>query len=386
MHTRTMKVDDDGDVVQEVVVVKTDIEAPKGTAFEKVDGQTLNVDLDPAMDADNDGTANNDLTALAVGTDLTTDPVEAVLKLVMSDAFVPGAGSETTELTFARFQLDSDGDTDGNQTVQAYTTPGTYNGAMGTYRCSRTDTEDCTVTLDDEGEITAMSAGWAFIPVKGATSDVADADYLHYGFWLQKTTDKDGVLTYDEVETFAGSSLGMSDGADIDEIQGSASYKGGATGVYVKNVLTPEGKTESATSGHFTAAADLKAYFGQTVDDTTTEGVDEAGAIAPAKLNTVSGTISKFTLSGGEANSWTVDVNGKREDNANTFAGTAKGGGAAGKFSGTYHGPLVGDDVDHDANPDTAALDDVAPPVLVGEFDANFSDGSVAGGFGARKQ
>ena len=41
----------------------------------------------------------------------------------------------------------------------------------------------------------------------GATSDVADADYLHYGFWLARTS-KDGVVTsYDEVETFAGSSL-----------------------------------------------------------------------------------------------------------------------------------------------------------------------------------
>ena len=36
-----------------------------------------------------------------------------------------------------------------------------------------------------------------------------DADYMHYGFWLKKTTDSDGVTTYDEVETFAGSSVGL---------------------------------------------------------------------------------------------------------------------------------------------------------------------------------
>ena len=52
-----------------------------------------------------------------------------------------------------------------------------------------------------------MTAGWIFTPDEGATSDVPDADYLHYGFWLQRTTDEDGVLTYDEVETFAGSSV-----------------------------------------------------------------------------------------------------------------------------------------------------------------------------------
>ena len=47
-----------------------------------------------------------------------------------------------------------------------------------------------------------MALGWIFTPDAGATSDVADADYLHYGFWLKKTT-KDGATTYNEVETFA---------------------------------------------------------------------------------------------------------------------------------------------------------------------------------------
>ena len=34
----------------------------------------------------------------------------------------------------------------------------------------------------------------------------------HYGFWLKKTTDKDGATTYNEVETFAGSSDDMATG------------------------------------------------------------------------------------------------------------------------------------------------------------------------------
>ena len=33
MHTRTMEADNDGDVVEETVIVTTDIEAPKATAF-----------------------------------------------------------------------------------------------------------------------------------------------------------------------------------------------------------------------------------------------------------------------------------------------------------------------------------------------------------------
>ena len=53
-----------------------------------------------------------------------------------------------------------------------------------------------------------VTDGWVFIPDMGATSDEPDYDYLNYGFWLQKTADEDGVLTYDEVQTFAGSTVG----------------------------------------------------------------------------------------------------------------------------------------------------------------------------------
>ena len=76
---------------------------------------------------------------------------------------------------------------------------------------------------------------WIFTPDTGATSDVADTDYLNYGFWLMRTTDADGVLTYDEVQTFAGSSIDAS--ASVTDVEGMASYEGGAVGVYVKNVI-----------------------------------------------------------------------------------------------------------------------------------------------------
>ena len=38
MHTRTMDANEDGDVITEVVIVSTDIEAPKATAFAMVHG------------------------------------------------------------------------------------------------------------------------------------------------------------------------------------------------------------------------------------------------------------------------------------------------------------------------------------------------------------
>ena len=38
-----------------------------------------------------------------------------------------------------------------------------------------------------------------------------DGDYLSYGFWLKKTAQDDGSDEYDEVETFARSSVAASD-------------------------------------------------------------------------------------------------------------------------------------------------------------------------------
>ena len=168
---------------------------------------------------------------------------------------------------------------------------GTYNGAMGTYTCDGND--NCTVTVNGKGEATAVSAGWTFTPAAGATIDVADADYLHYGAWLKKTTDADGATTYNEVETFAGSSIDASNGNQLDAVEGSASYEGGATGVYVKNVHKTDGTINTATSGHFTADASLMVYFGG--DD-----------VAVNKKNTVTGTIDNFSLSGEEENAWSV--------------------------------------------------------------------------------
>ncbi len=346
---RTMHVRDTSEGVEEVVVVRTDIEAPKATAFAMVAGQTLDVSTDTTNDGEV-GADDDTFEALAV--DENSADVRA---LVMSDAFTAGTGAV---LTFAFNDTTTPDD-------EAFEAAGTYNGADGTYRCN--GDAACTVTLDAEGVITTMNDGWVFTPDAGATSDVADADYLDYGFWLKRTTE-DGAVTYNEVETFANSSIDASTGSELNDVEGSATYEGDATGVYVRNVFTDSGEIDTATSGHFTADALLKAYFGG--DD-----------VAVNLQNTVTGTIDSFALSGGEAaDAWSVNLKGVRADNENTFSGTANGGGAEGMFSGTFHG----------LTPETEADDDddarVAPGVVVGEFDANFSNGSVAGGFGARKQ
>ena len=62
--------------------------------------------------------------------------------------------------------------------------------------------------------------------------------------------------------------------------------------------------------------------------------------------------------------------------------GTANGGGDPGTLSGTFRGSVA--EFDHDMDEATDAIAR-QPSSVVGEFNANFGDGSAAGGFGARK-
>ena len=268
MHVRAMDADDDGNVVEEVVIVSTDIEAPKAVAFakfENMDGTTPQ-ELDVSTDTTND---EPDETFEALDVD---GSEAAVRELVMSSAFAAGTAAT---LTFG-------GDDPNDDMDEAFEAAGFYNGAMGTYKCN--GASDCTVMVDAMGMITDMSAGWIFTPDMDETSDQPNYDYLNYGFWLKRTTDADGVLTYNEVETFAGSSVVAS--GNVGLVTGKADYKGGATGVYVRNVNTAGG-SHSATSGHFTADASLTVYFGQVED------ANNKGTIAPNLLNALTGTVDK---------------------------------------------------------------------------------------------
>ena len=353
MHVRTMPADADGNVMEEVMAVSTDIEAPAATPFAMVSGQELTVDADGAVASGADAVAFDPGGALSGS----NSGDAAVLAKIMSSAFASGTAAV---LTFG-------GDDPDDPTDAAFTAMGSYNGAMGTYMCAG-GAVDCTVTLDAMGMLTAMSDGWIFTPDTGATSDVPDADYLHYGFWLKRTTDAMGAIVYDEVETFAGSSVAAS--GDVGSVTGSATYSGGTAGVYVRNVYNPDGTIDRATSGHFTADASLTATFGQ-VNDSAGEGT-----IAPNLLYTLRGTIDSFRLSGGEANTWSVALHGDITESSGMASGTARGGvaGRDGSFDATFHGPVT----DADSNA-------VQPHTVVGEFNADFSDGSVAGAFGARK-
>ena len=397
MLVREMEADDDGNVVEEVVIVRTDIAAPKPVDFAKFEGraatgmatmpQMLNVDLDPDMDADSDGTATNDLTALSVDVSGSDDEDAAVYKLVMSGSFpTAGGGSSTATHTFLPAVADADTDTLGNQPREAAMVDGTYNGSDGMYRCNGTD--DCTVTVNDKGAVIGMTDDWVFIPDDDVTTDQRDYEYLSYGFWLKKATDSDGVLTYNEVETFATAhGMDPSNATGIGVVTGSATYDGDAVGVYVKNVLDGQANILSATSGHFKADVELTANFG-------------GGNVADNNKFAIGGTMDNFALQHGETNDWAVSLGladfsgrtgmgpGKEEagsDFKNVFNGTATGDStsAAGSWNGAFYGEAG--QLNHDNNADTPDVN-TAPGAVVGEFNANFTDGTVAGGYGANKK
>ena len=100
------------------------------------------------------------------------------------------------------------------------------------------------------------------------------------------------------------------------------------------------------------------------------------GTIAPNMLNTLTGTINDFQLAGhDEGPGWSVALQGAIDTGDGTASGDAEGGMGDGSFEATFHGPNT--DADNDP---------IQPSSVVGEFNAGFSNGSVAGAFGARKQ
>ena len=356
--------DDDGNVVEEIVLVDHTITSPKGMGFAKV--YTLDVSTDETNDVVDEDPTNE---AFDLGIALvSTAPADArVLARVMSAAFAfPSDEGSQIDLEF-------EADTTANNEDEAEEVAGTYDGAPGTYRCNST-TDDCMVQLMrgamGKVSISMMSDGWIFTPDAGARVYVVDKEYASFGIWLKRTTDADGVLTYNMVDTFLATGTPVSN--SVGSVQGTATYAGSALGVYVHNVLDPAGEVASATGGMFTADAELMATFLQI-------GVDlpKTGTIAPAHFNTITGTIDNFELAGGEAQSWSVELmrSGTYDemDDDVAFAGKTKGGGAEGDYSGRFYG-------------DTGTDNDVAPSTVAGEFTANFLNGNVAGGFGATKQ
>ena len=340
---------DDGET--EIVGVYTDIAVPTPTEFATV------YPLNFSTNTDNDSPAvTNEALAITVDN----------APMLASPSFrSTGMGAS---LTFNARVDDNASTTDVDESAPAFETMATFDGAPGTVKCNADSGGSCTVTIDADGKVTNAGAGWIFIPAEGAMVDVADDSYLYYGFWLKKT-EKDGATTYNAVQTFAGGvGITIFPTNEMANVLGTASYEGAAAGVYVKQMFNTDGKIDTATSGTFAANVSLTAYFGG--DD-----------VAINKQYSIEGSVSNFILSGGEQNAWGVNLKADYESSSNEFTGTANGGGSEAAWNGTFLGDAV---VTPDE--DDASSVKVAPVALVGEFNANFSNGHVAGAFGTHRR
>ena len=249
-----------------------------------------------------------------------------------------------------------------------FTTRGTFDGAPGVYRCVDATGNTCSSTNDGKGSPSALGGVWHFKPDAGAMVMQPDANYLYYGWWVNKNKDGEPMLA----TAFVGAVGTVANGGDLTAVTGSATYAGNAAGKWaMSNVLDGTGN-----GGHFTADAELKATFG----DGATAGV--------------TGTIDNFRLNDGtEDPGWSVALQrGALGDTGGTIGAGAPGSQpetvwsiddnkapASGNWLGTMYDELPGDPPDGDGSN--------LPTTVTGTFYSEFSTiGRMVGAFGAEKQ
>ena len=287
----------------------------------------------------------------------------------------------------------SDIDNDDDETVT-----GTVNGIPGTFTCT---TGTCSVTFADEAPgraentvATITGAGWTFESDENVESQATqDNDYLYFGYWLQTADDNKFAFN-----TFFGGNQPFALTSDLTTnttftaADSTATFSGNAGGKYVEKTLAIKDGALDVTRlhvGHFTADANLTAYFG------TSTG------IAANKHNTISGTINNF-MDGDKELNFSVTLNsinfGTDGDNISHAGGTFGSTdadvaankavsaihGTTQNMSGGWNGGFFGlSSAETSSTTDTDA--NVLPTGVAGEFNAHFSDGHVVGSFGATR-
>lgn len=364
------------DAGSEATDVADDMETGRVVAYTNI-GPGTHVRLDASNAASVQGLSAVDGTTFVVTIDVTNNA--DIMAAAKNGAF--GTTFPTQPETFKVYPGDDDATT---TNVDETEFEGTFYGISGTYACGATGST-CRAEVDADGDLT-LTGAMTFTP-DGTTGlgslrmmyALADTDYLHFGFWLTTTdgaTDAD-PSTYG-LQTFAG---GSNTYGSVSAVEGSASYEGKAAGIYVREE-SPGGQrggmVVDATTGTFTASAELTATFG-----------GDASADTDDKYR-IRGMVKDFMNDAGRDLGWTVMLNNATtvtrdadgtinatDALAGTFSGTTTGDGTAqtGSWNGQFFGP------GSDDTPPVVVL----PSGVAGEFDANFNDGYVAGAFGAER-
>ena len=199
---------------------------------------------------------------------------------------------------------------------------------------------------------------WTFTPDRRdvMVADVLiDTDFLDFGFWVR--TDNYGDSVVYRVSGFFRGEVPRTD--DMSGVFGgedgiTATYRGGAAGLYTKRELAVGNDGDVTAAGRFTATAVLTANFGAD------------GAVPMDDHNKISGTISNFRDGGQMISAWEVKLM-----NATFADGTFMGVTTGGTWDGQFFGGVVPAEV---------------PTGVAGKFTAGFLNGDLVGAFGAEKQ
>ena len=240
--------------------------------------------------------------------------------------------------------------------------PGSYHGVSGTYSCTPAGegATSCSATVATNGGFTLSNDTWNFAPgnPEAQVTDAKDDNFASYGWWIYKPANgsRFTISTFtDEVEK---DSDAVSPATGLADLNGKATYEGGAAGHYALQSAT--GGTNDA--GAFTARATLNATFGST--------------------DKISGTIDNFVGPDGAARDWSVELKkGNIIDSTAAISGPSGNqtewtiGEKAADASGTWSGTLL----------DTGK--DGVPKVATGRFFSRYGqEGRMVGAFGVNKQ
>ena len=187
---------------------------------------------------------------------------------------------------------------------------GMFDGAPGTYTCVST----CTLSTDSNAELVGVGGDWTFTPdAPDFEVGVPDSDYIHFGYWMNEAEENDQPVIM--AAAIAGGTIESPIGT-VQALEGSATYAGAATGLYVIRTFTLDGEVQNRTGGQYTADAMLTAYFG---------GND----VAVNKHYSIVGTINDFVDQRGSAidSSWSVELEAARfgSQQGNVFSGATEG-------------------------------------------------------------
>ena len=273
-----------------------------------------------------------------------------------------------------------------NNVNASETFTGTYFGASGQFQCVAATGANCGIMRNADGDVVIIDTDattpgiqgggrWTFTPDPDAMIDVPDQDWMAYGAWL--TTPDNGTgnhrlgVFFNGLDTWAPATDALT-ATTNNALRGSATYSGGATGVYV----------DGADSGLFTADAALTATFDK---NSTATNVDADDYMISGRIDNFRGTNGVFLGddtqaspndpdAGGE-NDWVV-VLGAFDFQATTdgsITATATTGSADGvSWTGSWNGQFFGP-----SGTQTAPL---APSGVAGQFWAQtpIADADVA--------